>query len=243
MKFRYYLSALLLLSLADASAQRAKYNFNGGWKVQVGDAQGAEAPAFADASWKSVTLPWAWNEDEAFKKDIAELSDSISWYRKHFRLPATARGHKVFLEFEGIRQAGEFYLNGKRIGLHENGVTAFGFDVTDAVNFDGENVLSARIDNNWDYREKASNSKYQWEDRNFNANYGGINKNVYLHIAPKVYQTLPLYSNLGTTGVYVYADNFNIKGRSATIHTASEVKNESGRPQQVSYEVRILDGG
>src|SRR5689334_10826058 len=111
------------------TAQRAKYNFNPGWKLYVGDAPGAEAVTFNDASWKDITLPHAWNEDDAFKKDIADLSTGIAWYRKHFSIPATQKGQKVFLEFEGIRQAGEFYLNGKYIGMHENGVTAFGFDI------------------------------------------------------------------------------------------------------------------
>src|SRR5215204_4438358 len=170
---------LLIASCHNCFAQRTKYNFNSDWKVFVGDAKEANAPGFADASWKKITLPYAWNEDEAFKNDIKDLSDSISWYRKHFKLPASAKGQKVFLEFEGIRQAGDFYLNGKHIGLHENGVMAFGFDVTDFVKFDGvENVMAVRIDNDWNYREKATGQKFQWEDKNFNANYGGINKNV-----------------------------------------------------------------
>jgi hypothetical protein len=223
-------------------AQRVKYNFNPGWKVFVGDDSSAIKNEFNDHSWKNVTLPYAWNEDEAFKKDIKDLSTGIAWYRKRFKLPASAKGQKIFLEFEGIRQAGDFYLNEKPIGISENGVMAFGFDVTDLVKFgDEENVLAARIDNDWDYRERATKTKFQWEDKNFNANYGGINKNVYLHITPKVYQTLPLYSNLGTTGVYIYADNFNIKGKSATIHATSEIKNESSQSQQVTYKVSITD--
>jgi hypothetical protein len=43
---------------------------------------------------------------------------------KAFQTPAGSRDKKVFLEFEGIRFAGEFYLNGKFIGRHENGITA-----------------------------------------------------------------------------------------------------------------------
>ncbi len=102
-------------------------------------------------------------------------------------------------------------------------------------------MIAARIDNSWDYREKATNSKYQWEDRNFNANYGGIQKNVYLHVTNPLHQTLPLFSNLGTTGVYVYADEFNIKANSAKIHAESQVKNETGKPQQVQYEVQVAE--
>ncbi len=52
-----------------------------------------------------------------------------------------------------------------------------------------------------------------------------------------VYQTLPLYSNLKTTGVYVYAQDFDIKGRKATIHAESEVRNDSKAPRQFSYQV------
>ncbi|MBE7172120.1 MAG: DUF4982 domain-containing protein [Williamsia sp.] len=227
---------------AQPQPQRVKYNFNPGWRVFAGDATGAETPGFDDAGWKPVTLPYAWNEDEAFHKDIAQLPTGIAWYRKHFKLPAKAAGQKIFLEFEGIRQAGDFYLNGKHIGLHENGIMAFGFDISSDVNFgDKENVLAARIDNDWNYREKKTNTKFQWEDKNFNANYGGISKNVYLHVVPQVYQTLPLYSNLGTTGVYIWADQYNIKAGAATVHASSEIKNETSQPQVVTYKVSITD--
>jgi len=128
------------------------------------------------------------------------------------------------------------------IGRHENGVMAFGFDITNAVKpAPAENVLAARIDNSWTYREKASNSTFQWADRNFYANYGGINKRVYLHVTGQLYQTLPLYSNLGTTGVYVYAQEFDIPRGSARITAESQIKNESSAPKTFTYEVRLED--
>lgn len=233
---------IFLFANTVSAQQRVKYNFNSAWKVLAKDDSLASGVNYNDAGWKNVTLPYAWNEDDAFKKDIANLSTGIAWYRKHFKLPASQKGQKVFLEFEGIRQAGEFYLNGKYIGMHENGVTSFGFDISGLVQFgETENIVAVRVNNDWEYREKATNTKYQWSDKNFNANYGGIQKNVYLHITGKVYQTLPLFTNLGTTGVYVYADDFNIPARSATIHAGSEVKNESNQSQQVQYEVLVKE--
>jgi beta-galactosidase len=117
----------------------------------------------------------------------------VSWYRKRFTPPQGSAGKKIFLEFEGIRHGGEFYLNGKFIGRSENGVMAFGFDITDQVHpGPKENVLAARIDNSWTYHEKATNSTFEWNDSNFYANYGGINKNTYLHITDRLYQMLPL---------------------------------------------------
>jgi len=219
---------------------RATYNFNPGWKLFVGDVAGAETADFNDAAWKNITLPHAWNEDEAFKKSIEELSTGIAWYRKHFTIPAGDQEKKIFLEFEGIRQAGEFYLNGKFIGRHENGVMAFGFDISGLLH-EKDNVLAVRIDNAWNYKEKATNSGYQWNDKNFNANYGGISKNVRLHVAGKLYQTLPLYSTLKTTGNYIYAKDININGKSASIAVESQVKNENNETKSVQLEVELKD--
>lgn len=117
---------------------------------------------------------------------------------------------------------------------------AVGFDLTPYIK-QGENVIAVRTDNDWMYREEGTKSKFQWNDRNFNANYGGIPKNVFLYVTDKVYQTLPLYSNLKTTGVYTYAKDIDIKGRKATICAESEVRNDSKEPRQFTYQVTILD--
>jgi beta-galactosidase len=221
---------------------RAVFNFNPGWRLFVGDPANAAQPGFDDASWKPVTLPHAWNEDAAFQVAIDKHPTGIAWYRKTFKLPPDATGKKVFLEFEGVRQAGEFYVNGKWIGRHENGITAVGFDVTELVQpAPAENIVAVRTDNDWNYREKATNQRYQWSDRNFNANYGGIPKNVKLHLTDKLHQTLPLYAQLKTTGVYIYAQDFDLPNRTATINTESEVRNEYPEPRTFTYEVTLVD--
>jgi hypothetical protein len=242
--FLALLSLILLPSFGrgQAPAARTKYNFNSGWRVLVGDPQGADKAEFDDSQWKRVTTPYAWNEDAAFRVSIHDLPVGIAWYRKHFRLPAGSKGQKVFVEFEGIRQAGEVYLNGKLIGRHEDGVMAFGFDISDAVKpAPEENVLAVRTDNRWDYKEKATGAAYHWNNANFYANYGGISKSVWLHVTGKLYQTLPLYSQLGTTGVYVWASEFDIPRHSARITVESQVRNEESAPRTVDYQIEIKD--
>ncbi|MFD2162158.1 glycoside hydrolase family 2 protein [Paradesertivirga mongoliensis] len=223
------------------SSQRILYNFNPGWKLSVEDVKDASAPEFNDASWKEVTLPRAWNEDEAFKVAINRLPVKISWYRKSFRVPASDKGKKVFLEFEGVRQGADVYLNGKHLGLHENGVMAFGFDITDLIKPGAENLVAVRVDNAWNYREKATGAGYQWNHTSFNANYGGIPKNVWLHVTDKLYQTLPLYSFLKTSGVYIYAKDFDIQNKTATVVAESEVKNDHATARTFRYEVEVKD--
>ena len=222
------------LLLATNATARDTYNFNSDWRI--------------GKSKKTVTLPRAWNEDEAYKVYIHSMSDSVIWYRKNFVLPESAKGKKVFIEFEGARQAAQIIVNGKEVGMHENGVMAFGFDITPYIKTGtgkkNINLIEVRTDNDWKYREKSSNSMFQWNNNNFNSNYGGLPKNVWLHITDNVYQTLPLYSNLKTTGVYVYAKEYDIQGHAATICVESQVKNDTDQPVKRSLKVNVeeMDG-
>ena len=227
---------------AQAPTTRARYNFNQGWLVSVGDTVDAKSAAFDDSKWKRVTLPYAWNEDSAYKVSIHDMPTGIAWYRKHFRVPANSKGQRIFLEFEGIRMAGEVYLNGKFLGRHEDGITVFGFDITDTVVPDpGENVLAVRTDNDWKYKEVATGTTFHWNDTNFYANYGGINKNVWLHVMPPIHQTLPVYSLLGTTGTYIWTSQFDLAHNAAIVTAESQVRNDSPAAQTVSYSVRVVD--
>lgn len=243
MKKNHIFIALAGLSALFPAALPARetFNFNPGWRLEIGDFKGAEAASFNDKDWKAVTLPHAFNEDEAFKVPIYEMTDTVAWYRKRFKVPASAKGKKIFLEFEGARQGADFYINGHHLGLHENGVMAVGFDITPYITIGKENVVAVRTDNDWRYKEKSSGSRYQWNDKNFNANYGGIPKNVWLHISDPVYQTLPLYSQLGTTGTYVYATDIKVKSRTAIVNAETEVKNDAKKPVKVSLLVSITD--
>ena len=102
-----------------------------------------------------------------------------------------------------MRQAAQFFVNGNPVGKYENGVTACGLDITDAVHFgEQENVLTVKVTNVTSYREEASGVGYQWASRDFNPNFGGLNRDVWLHVMGKIHQTLPLYENLKTSGVY-----------------------------------------
>ncbi len=223
-------------------AQRVKYNFNHQWKLFIGNPEGAERIDYNDNQWESITLPYAWNQSEAFKKDITDLSTGIAWYRKTFQLPQGTNHSKVFIEFEGVRQMGEVYVNGNYIGLSENGVMAFGFDLTQFLKpYPEENVIAVKTDNDWKYKERHSGFGYQWNDKNFNANYGGIPKNVFLYCTGSVYQTLPLYSSLGTTGTYVYTTDINVKNKNAIINVDSQVRNESNKIVDVQLAIKLED--
>ena len=236
----FFVTILLLACSTNVmGTDRVKRNFNSDWLLHIGEEGTEMTTDFDDSGWESVTLPYAFNGSEAFANDIVDLTDTICWYRKHFTLAETAHT-KIFVEFEGVRQGGRVWVNGVYAGMSENGVMAFGIDITSMVH-DGENVIAVRTDNDWNYRSEEYDSRYQWNDKNFNANYGGIPKNVFLHQTDLLYQTLPLYSNLKTSGTYIYAKDIDVARRSAIVHAESEVRNEDSRERSFTYFAKVLD--
>ena len=247
--------AVLAASLAAAettftppASPHADYNFNPDWKFIREDVTNAEQVNFDDSKWSDVSAPHTYNDTDSYAHIISHSGGDryayagIAWYRKHFKLPASAKDGKVFLEFEGLKQAGRFWVNGKFAGKYENGVTPFGLDLTGLVNFgDADNVIAVKVDNSNDYQEEATGVPFEWMGRAFNPNYGGLNHDIRLHLTGKVYQTLPLYENLKTTGIYVYPSNFDINNKTCDVNVESQVRNESGDQQSVTLSAVVVD--
>jgi len=241
---------------------RTTLNFNLDWRFIKEDVSDAQAPDFNDAQWATISTPHSFNDVDSFRTIISHGGGDrgtwkgISWYRKHFKLPAELAGHRVFIEFEGMRQAGDIYLNGKQVGLYENGITAYGIDLTDGLHLGGQdNVLAVKVDNRTTYQERAfcmANPKnadgsactptgYEWNANDFNPDHGGINRHVWLHVTGKIYQTLPLYYGLESQGVYIHAGNFDIAKKTADVTVEAEVKNGSGDRATVGLSVVVVD--
>jgi beta-galactosidase len=233
---------------APPQSPRAMLNFNLNWKFIPQDVPGAGDPAFDDSTWATISTPHTFNDIDSFRKIIVHSGGDVgtykglAWYRKHFKLPANYSGRKIFLEFEGMRQAGDIFLNGKEIGLYENGITAYGLDISDAVHFGAqENVLAVQVDNRTTYPERATGTVFEWNANDFNPDFGGINRHVWLHVTGKIYQTLPLYYGLESAGVYVHAANFDIQNKTADVTVESEVRNASGNRATVELSGVIVD--
>lgn len=68
----FFLAFIGISQFVASSDVRNKYNFNSDWLLYVGDVPEAKQPRFSDSEWKKVTLPHAFNEDEAFRLSIDE---------------------------------------------------------------------------------------------------------------------------------------------------------------------------
>lgn len=241
-------AALPAVSFVPPASPRETLDFNVGWKFVREDVAGAEAADFNDPKWTTVSTPHSFNDVDSFRTIISHgggdrgTYKGLSWYRRHFKLPASYAGRKIFLEFEGMRQAGDIFLNGKQVGLYENGVTAYGLDITSAVKLGGaENVLAVKVDNRTTYAERATATTFQWNSNDFNPDHGGINRRVWMHVMGAIHQTLPLFYGLETAGVYVHAENFAIAKKTADVTVEAEVRNGASDRATVGLSAVVVD--
>ena len=107
------------------------------------------APGFDDHGWRQVHLPHDYVVEGTFTSNAnaghGSLPTPPAWYRKTFTLPPAAAGKSVWIDFDGVFRDCLVYLNGKPLGEHKSGYTSFRYDITQAANFKGENVLAVRI--------------------------------------------------------------------------------------------------
>src|SRR5215469_15233163 len=127
------ISANFLLA-AQADAARLVLRADASWKFLLGDPTGAEAASFADASWRSVDLPHDWSIEGTPDQKNATGSGGgffpagVGWYRKTFTGPASWKGKRVSVEFDGVASNATVYLNGQKLGIHPYAYTSFQFD-------------------------------------------------------------------------------------------------------------------
>lgn len=125
-------------------------NFNDNWKFYLGDASGAQTPAFDDSSWDQVNLPHDYSIDQKYSQKMeAEsgyLPGGTGWYRKNFTVDESLKGKRISIDFGGVYMNATIYVNGKKLGTHPNGYTPFSFDITDNVKFGKENVIAVKVD-------------------------------------------------------------------------------------------------
>ncbi|MGC2618933.1 MAG: glycoside hydrolase family 2 TIM barrel-domain containing protein [Acidobacteriaceae bacterium] len=134
-------------------APRTRDTFDFDWRFTLGDPAGARQPDFADASWRAVDLPHDWSIEGAYAENEAAagpggyLPTGIGWYRKRFKVPASDRDRIVTLEFDGVYQNSEVWINGHSLGLRPYGFVPFAYELTPYLRFGAENVVAVRVDN------------------------------------------------------------------------------------------------
>ena len=198
---------------------RQKININAFWKYQQGDITGAQAPAYDDAAWQAVGLPHSFSIPYFMSQDFYT---GYGWYRKHLALPDALGGKRVSLEFDGVFQEAEVFVNGKSVGSHRGGYTGFPVDITAAAK-PGDNLIAVRVNNLWDARLAPRAGEHVFS--------GGIYRNVRLVI------TDPLH--VAWYGTFVTTPEASATG--ALVQVKTDVVNDSAAAKTATVRQQILD--
>jgi beta-galactosidase len=202
-----------------ADNSRQIVNFNREWKFQLGDVNGAEAGAFDDGQWSDANLPHSFSMPY-FAADRFYVG--YGWYRKHFDVPSAWTGKRVNLEFDGVFQVAEIFVNGKRVGEHQGGYTGFTVDITDAVKT-GDNLIAVRVNNIWNPRLAPRAGEHTFS--------GGIYRDARLVITAPVH--VAWYGTFVTTP--------QVSKESGTVNVKTEVVNDSAAARTVTVSTSVVD--
>ena len=211
-------------SASDVVRTRWIAPFDANWEFLKADAAGAEAPAFDDSGWRKLSVPHDWGVEGPFDaKNPARgagafLPAGVGWYRKHFTLPASAEGIRVFIEFDGVMANSDVWINGFHLGKRPYGYVSFHYELTGHLNAGGkDNVLAVRAD---DSAQPAS----RW--------YAGAG--IYRHV--RLVEMAPVH--LDEWGVAVSTPT--VAAGSAAVSVQSTLVNQASRPASVTVETTIL---
>jgi beta-galactosidase len=125
--------------------------------AKAGYGDGAADPKFDDRAWRKLNLPHDWAVEQPFSKEASFSHGfkaigryfpdrSVGWYRKSFTVPQSDLGRKIFLEFDGVFRNSIVWINGHYLGTELSGYNSFNYDISDYLNYGGNNVIAVRVD-------------------------------------------------------------------------------------------------
>ena len=245
MRFNRFLFVCVALCLcATASgAERLHQSFDFDWKFTLTAPAGAEAPGLDDAVWTDVQLPHDWSmtlpflsPKEGGKGSMGFMQGGIGWYRKRFAVPSAWKGRRISLEFDGVYHRATVYVNGREVGFHPYGYTAFAYDVTDYLEPGRENVVAVKVDH-------SDCPTSRWYSGS------GIYRHVWLNVTDPVHVALwgtcvttPSVNTAQAT-VCVHTTLANDGAKAAQTTLSSEIRDPSGRVVAKAAAKAALDAG
>ncbi len=213
----------LLTVCANAKPQpRDVININNSWLYSIGDCAGAEQTGYDDAKWENIGLPHSFSIPYFMSNTFYV---GYGWYRKHLQFDKEDLTKRLFLEFDGVFQEAEVFVNGKLAGHHVGGYTGFSVDISDCAKA-GDNVVAVRVNNLWqpDVAPRAGEHVFS----------GGIYRNVTLVKKSPVH--IAWYGTFVTTPQLEKND-----GQSSQVKIETELVNSTDQPGTYRLETRILD--
>jgi len=222
-------SFLLLIFFSQCTSltlkERKTEDFCQNWKFNLGDVKDADKYEFNDSDWRVLNLPHDWSIEGNFSEEHpatpggGALPGGIGWYRKTFTLPETEKDKLIFIDFDGIYENSEVWINGHYLGKRPYGYISFRYELTPHLNYGKkENTIVAKVDNS-----HQPNSRWY--------SGSGIYRNVWLVHTNKIF--------VDHWGTFITTPQTNEK--SAEINIKTDIRKKIEGNQQVTLKTAIYN--
>ena len=213
---------LILLVRIPAAEARVTQDFDTDWRFSKGDFAAAMMPAFDDSHWRTLNVPHDWSIEGPFSPEYGSgngfAPGGIGWYRKHFHLEAAPASQLVTIEFDGVYDHAEVWINGQFAGARPYGFESFAFDLSPYLKGkDADNVVAVRVDHS------------RFADSRFYTG-SGIDRNVRLVVTDKL--------RIAHWGTAVTTPK--IKPDSATVRITTTIENNYPDKRDVALQSDLL---
>lgn len=199
---------------------REVFSMNPAWRFHKGAIDGAEARSFDDSGWAVVSLPHGIDYLPTEASGCTNFQGEV-WYRKHFSPEARLKGRKLFMHFEAIMGKSRVYVNGRLLAEHFGGYLPVVVDVTDAIDWQADNVVSVWTDNSDDPYYPPGKAQDVLDFTYF----GGIYRDCWLVAHDRMHITDPNYENVvAGGGLFVSYDK--VSDASALVRLQLHLRNE-----------------
>ncbi|WP_303318051.1 glycoside hydrolase family 2 TIM barrel-domain containing protein [Flavivirga abyssicola] len=220
------------------NTDRTKTNINASWKFYLGTPD--EHPGrvdFDDSNWKKVSIP---HTLELVSYELDSIKESwvqenylrkIGWYRKSIKID-TDSSKKIYIEFEGVHNATELWVNGKNVGTHAiNGYIPFHFDITNYVVFGKENIIAIKADNTFNKTISPDPHRTDY------VKFGGLYRDLFLITSNKLHVTF----NWEDFDAGVHITTPTVNKNNGTVSIKTTVNNENSELKKCRIETHIID--
>jgi beta-galactosidase len=224
-RLAYVIACTILLFSLTAEAQRKVQDFDAGWSFFLGDTANVQTVGFDDSKWRKLNLPHDWSIEGTFSKDNPAMPEGgalpggISWYRKSFTVPDASRNSNIYIDFDGVYQRSDVWINGHHLGFRPNGYISFRYELTPYLKFNGQkNIIAVKVDNSL-----QPNSRYY--------SGSGIYRNVWLVTTNKI-----AVDHWGT-----FVTTPSVSSKQGTVNVETKLRNATGKPAKVIITTKIYD--
>jgi beta-galactosidase len=207
-----------------------------GWKFMF-DPQVAEDEivkiSFNDRDWETVVVPHSFNAHDG-QSIQRTMKRGPGYYRLTFEKPASVTGQRYWLEFGAVSLISDVWLNGRHLGRHIGGFSAFRCDATEALSLQGKNVLVVKADNS-EQKPGSTTEDVTPYSGDFNVQ-GGVYRDVKLFATGNILIDMADFGGPG-----VYASTTSASASLAEINVTSRIRTAETSDQPIRVRTALGD--